>query len=552
MQMTIDIPGALSYLDAASPKLVSVLTHVGEVYDKLLDYGFDRPLDFFEPFSYLVKEERDPEKSPLLSVYQKVGPDFAEAAVRASRHRRLLFTRQRLTAEGEEEEDAKEAPAEPADDEPGETHAEEEAANDGEVPNVVGEMRWMAQVGAGLGACESRLLQTALEKFVRTHPVANARFGGKVFGGDRDYYVIECEYNDGARPHAAHEEEEKGEPAEGEAKAKPQKAPIEEDSGPNAFNYFVCNALGAGWSALPDVTPQQIVASRSIRQCFTGYLDAPVLAPPGRFEGTERELLRAVIARIVHSCTIAMVGMYKPEEEPEEDIPLESTAAIVLNEEWSPKPITGVESFVHRLPALLPQGRTEFWSPETEEEEKESEKVIERGPPILRPLSLDEPLPRDIPSWSMRTVSIVAPIGWSQPNIPGLSLPTEGNRWDSHLRTERSKVIWLRSNAWPGLNIVTGTTSDRIVMHYYGWGTKGTPPLDWPPLPEPKKKAVLVTEEEEEEEEKHESEKKEKTGEEEEDEDVLASKPRKAKQTNEAEADETGTYDGSGYDGSAA
>jgi radial spoke head protein 4A len=553
-RMTIDVAGAVSYLDQSTPQTISVLTHVGEVYDKLLDYGSDRPLDYFEPFSYLVKEERDPEKNPLLLFYEKVGPDFDEAAIRKSRHRALLFPRQKLTAEGEEEEDSKEAPAEPTEEEPEEKHGEEETANEGEIPNIIGEMRWMSQVGVGLTPREARLLQVAVEKFIKTHPVSSTRFWGKLFGGDRDYYILECEYNDGARPHAAHEEEEKGEPVEGEAKPqKVHKVPVEEDTGPNAFGYFVCNNLGTGWTALPDVTPQQIVASRSIRHFFTGRLDAAVLAPPGRFDGTEKELLRAVIARIVQSCTIAMTGMYKPEEEPEEDVPLEANSAIVLNEEWSPKPITGLDSFVHRVPALLPQGRTEFWAPETEEEEKEKDRVVEKGPPILRPLSLDEPLPHLIPSWSLRTVTVVAPIGWSQPNIPGVSLPAEGKRYESHIRTERSQVIWLRSNTWPGLNIVVGTTTDRIVMHYYGWGTKATPPLDWPVIPEPPKKVVRV--EEEEEEEHSEPEKKPAEGEEEEEDSDLGRAPKpapaKAKPVAESESDESGTYD-SAYDGSGA
>jgi hypothetical protein len=291
-----------------------------------------------------------------------------------------------------------------------------------------------------------------------------------------------------------------------------------------------------------------------VRHFFTGRLDATVIAPVGRFDGKERELLRAVIARITQSCTIAMTGMYKPEEEPEEDVALEATAVIVLNEEWSPKPIAGLDAFVHRVPALLPQGRTEFWAPETEEEEKEHNRIVEKGPPILRPLSLDEPLPFQLPSWSIRTVTVVAPIGWSQPNVPGVVIPTEGKRYESHIRTERSHVMWLRSNAWPGLSIVAAGTTDRIVMHYYGWGMKGTAPLDWPPLPEPKKKPVPVEEEEEEEEDKPEPEKKPRDGEEE-DESQLDEPPKgrasQAKPAGESGTEESGTYDAS-YDGSGA
>jgi hypothetical protein len=128
--------------------------------------------------------------------------------------------------------------------------------------------------------------------------------------------------------------------------------------------------------------------------------------------------------------------------------------------------VTGLGHFLHRLPAILPQGRTEFWSPDAEEEEKD--RVVEKGPPILRPLTLDEPIGTDTPSWTFKIFEAPA------------------------------KLFWLRSNAWPGLKIVSSPNADRLVMHYYGWGSKETPPLEWPPLPEPKKKPKPRSEEEEE------------------------------------------------------
>jgi hypothetical protein len=129
---------ALSYLDTAAEGSVSVLTHVGEIYDKLVDFGSDRAIDYFEPFSYIVKEEREPEKRPLLTRREKQGPDFEAAAATKSRVQSFLFPTQRLTAEGEEEEEDKgEKAADDAADEGGggdERHAEEESNNEGEVP----------------------------------------------------------------------------------------------------------------------------------------------------------------------------------------------------------------------------------------------------------------------------------------------------------------------------------------------------------------------------------------------------------------------------------
>jgi radial spoke head protein 4A len=504
--MSEEIETAREYLRIVPNNSVSVLRHVGEVYNRLADFGPDRPIDFLEPFSYLVKEERENKPTPLLVLHDHEGPDFKEAARQKNALHTKLFARKKLTAEGEEEEEeVKEPAAEGEDEEAEDKTPEEETQNEGEIPNVLGEMQFVTPAGIGLGQREVTLLQRSIEKLVRSKPLAKARFWGKVMGIDRDYYVAEVEFNDGERPHKEpSEEEEKQETDE----PKTPKAPIEEDVGPNLNNYFVCTTLGGKWSLLPDVTPQQIVASRSIRQRFTGNLDAEVHAPPGRFEGTERDLLRTFIARLVQTCTIAPKGQYNPEDEPEEDVPLESTAPIALNEEWVPKPVTGLGHFLHRLPAILPQGRTEFWSPEGEEEDKN--RVIEKGPPILRPLTLDEPIDVKIPSWTVKILQTPA------------------------------KLFWLRSNAWPGLSIVTSANADKLVMQYYGWGCKSTPPLEWPPLPEPKPKPPPPSEEEEEEEEGA-----ERKG----DEDDGSGRRAKGGKKGAASESGSGTYDASSYDG---
>ncbi|OHT01922.1 Flagellar radial spoke protein [Tritrichomonas foetus] len=405
----------------------------------------------------------------MLSLHEQKGPDFSLAREAQSRIQVNLFPKQKLTAEGEEEEEDQ---PEEGDEEGGEggdeKHEEEETINEGEVPNTTADLRFFSQVGVGLTERESILLQQSIQKLVRSKPIATAHFWGKVMGVDRDYYVVEAEFNEGERPHdEGNEEEEKNE--ENPEDPKEQHPPLEEDTGPNTYSYFVCTALGGKWTLLPDIKPDQIVASRSIKQMFTGDLNAPVLAPPGRFEGTEKELLRTFIARVVHSCTLAPKGLYDAEEKPEEeDQELDSNAPIVMDEEWVPKPLNGMDGFVHRTPCILPQGRVEFWAPETEEEE-EGEPKIEKGPPILRPISKDEPIEGNVPSWSMRIIENVR------------------------------KHYWLRSNTWPGLNILSTDNGDKIVMLYFGWGMKATRPLEWPPLPEPKKKPKPVEEEEEEE-----------------------------------------------------
>ena len=62
------------------------------------------------------------------------------------------------------------------------------------------------------------------------------------------------------------------------------------------------------------VTPDQVVASAMIRKFFTGDLSAPVRAYPP-FPGTEKEYLRAQIARIAAATVLCPRGKYIVEEE---------------------------------------------------------------------------------------------------------------------------------------------------------------------------------------------------------------------------------------------
>lgn len=78
----------------------------------------------------------------------------------------------------------------------------------------------------------------------------------------------------------------------------PPKVPIEFPGfGINKKTYYVCHEPGDEWIELPDATPEQIRVARIIVQEFTGNLDQDIVTYP-EFPGTERNLLRAQIARI--------------------------------------------------------------------------------------------------------------------------------------------------------------------------------------------------------------------------------------------------------------
>lgn len=101
------------------------------------------------------------------------------------------------------------------------------------------------------------------------------------------------------------------------------------------FTYYVTNDLTGDWRRLPDIKPKQILASRSIKQMFSGNAGAKVITHPF-FEGTEEVMLRAQIARISADTRLCITGYLKREDD--EDL----ASPIVQNEEFSVPVLCGV------------------------------------------------------------------------------------------------------------------------------------------------------------------------------------------------------------------
>lgn len=148
-------------------------------------------------------------------------------------------------------------------------------------PNLLEDANRFAAAGVGLPAEEIYRVYMSLHKLQKAKELATIRFFGKVLGTKADYFIAEASF-----------------PAVEEEPELPVLAvPIEEKGvGCNQFCYFATNDPAGEWTELPIVTPDQLVASASIRKYFTGDLNAPVRAYPP-FPGTEKEYLRAQIAR---------------------------------------------------------------------------------------------------------------------------------------------------------------------------------------------------------------------------------------------------------------
>lgn len=80
--------------------------------------------------------------------------------------------------------------------------------------------------------------------------------------------------------------------------------------GVNRHVYYVCNDLNDEWIELPLATPHQVNVSRRIKKYLTGNLNEPIVSYPS-FPGTERNYLRALIARISAGTHISPRDFFK-------------------------------------------------------------------------------------------------------------------------------------------------------------------------------------------------------------------------------------------------
>ncbi|CAH4038157.1 unnamed protein product [Pieris brassicae] len=260
----------------------------------------------------------------------------------------------------------------------------------------------------------------------------------------------------------------------------PPPIPVERPGqGVNKKVYWVCNLPGESWICLPDLTPVQVRVARLSVRCMTGDLDAEIQTFPP-FEGTERNYLRAQIARIQAATSISPQGFFTfGSGEEEEDIDMEEGAGDLA---FNPNPFyqghtlkdlldTNLTYWVHHGRHILKQGRTLWWNPNAgmeeglEEEEDEGPPPVEpeSGPSLFTPLSEDAHL-EGLPAWTPRVSSSLSP--------------------------DRA-LVSLRSNVWPGA-VAYATTGKRSECMYVGWGLKYQPPNFSPlQLPRPEDEYIV-------------------------------------------------------------
>jgi len=109
----------------------------------------------------------------------------------------------------------------------------------------------------------------------RTSAASKLRFWGKINGTEKDYYIAE---------------------GVAEAPATEEEKPVDIEPrgvGVNEFAYWVCSSPEENkWTALPDLTPQDIAIARQVKFHFSGDLERRIITNPF-FHKREKHLLRA-------------------------------------------------------------------------------------------------------------------------------------------------------------------------------------------------------------------------------------------------------------------
>ena len=314
------------------------------VFKKLILHYPDQALDKLEEVSYLIKHADTHSMDKFLKLSDT--RDYKDVCKQMDAYINTMqtcFGRKQPVPEGEEEPEVEEPPAV------------------GLVPDLLADAQIYQWAGIGFGQQESYRLQKSLKQLAGDSGAAKLRFFGKIRGTEHDYYIAEGELEGG------------GDEGEGEEEKPADFEP--NGTGVNRCTYWVSHSSFSKWTKLPDLNTGDIKASRAIKVLFTGNLERTIHTNPFFF-GLEKNYLRAQIARISHSTTLAPAGLFRFAEDstrdiedntPEEgDIELPSTQAMRDASAW-----------VHHSVSILDNCRTTHLEPTPEEgDEREPEEIM--------------------------------------------------------------------------------------------------------------------------------------------------------------------------------
>ena len=340
---------------------------------------------------------------------------------------------------------------------------------DGGDPQVITEVKYVPEyhnifqylewVGISLGEKESFLLTNSLRNLSFNKNLPNGvTFWGKIFGTEKDYYIVEAS---GVEPNNDNNNQNQEEQKDLEKR---------NEDGINKNTYYVTNDLTSEWIELPDIKPEQLRAARKIRYIFTGNLKRNIVTNP-HFPGLEKELLRCQIARISHGVKIEpSIDHWKVDT----DAPFKPLEKNPDAKPMKPNDYLLLKNWIHFYPGIINQGRVQHYievPDDTPDADEYRKKEIDKDPfdkrarPISEDSYLNSSIPNvKIPAWKLQY--LYDDKIYINNNIK-LNPDDPEEQKDN---TENYAVICLRSLRWPGAHVVK--IKNEIHTLYFGWGQK--------------------------------------------------------------------------------
>lgn len=205
------------------------------------------------------------------------------------------------------------------------------------IPNFAEEAEMLEWAGISFGEENTLRLGKSIKRLAIMSGADSLRFVGKIYGTKQDYWMVAGRLN--------------------QAEEKPSDDQIEpRGTGVNTLVYWVTDNLLNDWIQLPDCRPEWIIQARCIRHVFTGDLNASIDSNP-QFDGKERHLLRATIARIFAATAIVPTKLFA--EDPD-------TGEMKFDEEFvmpDTETLKSLAEWGNLHPLILKAGRTSLLPP---------------------------------------------------------------------------------------------------------------------------------------------------------------------------------------------
>ena len=218
-------------------------------------------------------------------------------------------------------------------------------------------------IGINFSKKELLLLNKSLTKLATVLTNGNLTFFGKIFGSEKDYYIVQATEIDPPENFNYDNDMEK-----------------RKEDGVNKNVFYVTNDLSEKWLELPDVKPSQIRASRLIKYTLTGNLENPIYSNP-TFIGTEKHFLRCIIARIYHGAKLMpSINHYTIEDQ---ENPFKPLTPAEKPKQLKYHDLLKKENWIHFPPGILNCGRVSHMTeepPEGVDPEEFKKQVIAKDP----------------------------------------------------------------------------------------------------------------------------------------------------------------------------